>query len=137
MACGNKATVYRWGEFQQAGIQRNLPARGPAQRRESEPPQEPRNDMFSLLELAQRHLFRRTLFISALLLLALTQWTCLREKVLYVDPKVYASEATELKVTSRWRLGYAVTYHGARLVRTPKTVLSTNQHDSESGVRPR
>ena len=42
-------------------------------------------------ELAQRrHLSRRTPFISDLLLLALTQWTCLREKVLYVDSKAYA-----------------------------------------------
>jgi hypothetical protein len=84
--------------------------------------------VISLLQLAgRRDLRRRTLFIYALAFVALMELGCVWEKVCYIEPEVFAREAVELKVTSRWRYGYAMTFHGVRLVRTPNVPLHASQ----------
>ena len=91
--------------------------------------------MISILDLAER---RRTcrwvLFAAALMLMLLMQGICLRDKVLRVDAGEYASEATELRVSSHWRYGYMKMMHGARIVRTPNVPLLVSQGSPRSHV---
>lgn len=85
--------------------------------------------LLTLLKFRRRR--KQILFVGTLLVFISMQWTCMRSKVQYVEPHLYASEATEVRITREWRYGFIRTYHGARLVRTPNIRLEPLEHPPE------
>jgi hypothetical protein len=66
--------------------------------------------------------------VMAILLL---QWMMLRAKVPTIPEAIYKEDAVDLRVTPKWRYGYAMLHHGAILVRTRNT--SNQPTDIPSG----